>query len=101
MSNSKRLHPLLNKDAKHYDNGDEPTIKMLERKMTVREMIGACVFNEGKYEARMKGQDAEDKKKAEDYRAYRHSLQLIPRAYENTLVVNAYSACHISWNYAI
>jgi len=102
MNKNRRLHPLLTKgENKHYDTGKETAIEIAEKNLTVREMIGACVFNELKYSNRDKGQDESDKKKFEKYRAYRHSLQLIPRAYENTLVVNAYEQCKINWNYEV
>jgi len=64
------IHPLLTKgDNPQYNNGKQ-TIRDLEKKLTVCEMIGACKFNIEKYRARKKGTDEQDEAKAKKYDDY-------------------------------
>jgi hypothetical protein len=79
-------HPLLNPNSKHYDDDNgKPTIIDLEQKLTLEQMIGACLFNIYKYEARKdkKGQRTSDEQKIITYRKYlEYLLGLERRMYQ-------------------
>ena len=70
------IHPLLNKDSKHYDTDDKPSIYYMEENLSLIEMIGFCSGNIFKYESRLgkKGNDDADRKKIQTYRDYRELL---------------------------
>ena len=72
------LHPLINPSQLHYDaDGKQPAIQILEKTMTVAEMIGACKFSMFKYRYRqnLKGQKASDLIKIETYENYLKVLE--------------------------
>lgn len=48
-----KLHPLINKEASHYDTGKISAIEELEKVLTVTEMIGFCKANIFKYQYRL------------------------------------------------
>ena len=97
-------HPLINKRATHYDTKEKPTIYRREHELTVREMIGACKFNMGKYSDREKGQDELDAEKLADYMRYKDFLcDMIAKdkAVEHITVENAYAYLGIELSYKV
>ena len=73
----KTLHPLINKDSKHYESGGKVAIQELEKELTVNEMTGWCKGNIFKYEFRkeLKGALEADEKKIETYKNYLIELE--------------------------
>ena len=67
-----KLHPLINKEASHYDTGKTSAIEELEKVLTVTEMIGFCKANIFKYQYRLdeKGQKQSDLAKIKTYENY-------------------------------
>lgn len=95
-------HPLMNRNAKHYDTGEKPTIWNIEQKLTVREMIGACKFMMIKYGERDKGQDEHDAEKMKDYLRYMEFLSGVLRddpAIEYMTVQEAYDYLDVELEY--
>jgi hypothetical protein len=95
------LHPLINKNSKHYDTGNKTTIEKLEDILTVREMIGACKFNIYKYEDRadFKGQKKEDLEKIKTYVDYLELLLTIDSMSSDFTVKKAFELNGLSFKY--
>jgi hypothetical protein len=73
-------HPLINRNSSHYDAGGKPAISILEREMSIQELIAWCKGNIRKYQLRRnyKGQYESDLKKEETYREYMLFLAELP-----------------------
>lgn len=86
------LHPLLNPDSAHYQDGKKVAIEEMERELSVREMIGYCKGNIFKYAFRkeLKGALEADEKKIATYEAYLKLLKdLASLSLENHKVSDA------------
>jgi len=80
------IHPLLNPNATHYENGKKkPDIYKIEKKMTVCHGIGWCIGNINKYALRKnkKGQKDADLIKIKDYKRYKKFLMGVPASMKN------------------
>ena len=77
-----KLHPLINKEAAHYDTGKTSAIEELEKVLTVTEMIGFCKANIFKYRYRLevKGQKESDLTKIKTYENYLEVLLKLDEA---------------------
>ena len=89
---SKPLHPLINPNSKHYDREYRSAIEILEERLTINEMIGACKFNIIKYGYRKeaKGQKASDIEKIKTYQDYKQLLENLDERYLNVIVSEAF-----------
>ena len=82
-----KMHPLINKDSKHYDTDKKIAIQELEKEISVIEMIGFCKANIFKYNFRQddKGQKDSDLKKIGTYEKY---LELLDNFYMHGHIIN-------------
>ena len=98
-----QLHPLINKNSKHYDQEGETAIEKFEAKATIREAIGACKFNLTKYNYRKyhKGQAAEDEIKIMTYYNYKVELLALLQTglTDDSIVKHAWKDVGIQWAY--
>ena len=94
-----KIHPLINPKSKHYMRKGTNLIEDLEKRLTVIEMKGACLFNIYKYNNRNKGQDEEDKIKAQDYTNYLYELNKIPDIDKNLKVCDAFKKNRMEFIY--
>ena len=105
----KHMHPLINPNSVHYiDNHGRNRIFDEEKHMSLCHMIGACIFNIRKYEARKdkKGQLKSDLLKIDTYQNYLDCLRkieyeiLIDGVYDPSRisVADAMSALNLSWD---
>jgi|GEM_PF-4772154 len=82
-------HPLLNENSKHYEQNDKVAIEELEKKLTVKEMIGFCKGSIFKYDFRkdFKGQREDDMKKRKTYIKYLALLSSISSVENDSMYV--------------
>jgi len=95
------LHPLINQNSKHYDAQEKTAIEMIEERLTVSELIGACKFNILKYEYRKehKGAKDEDEAKILTYKNYLELLESIHKEYRDFNVSDAYKVIELRIQY--
>ena len=95
-----KKHPLIDPGSPYYDANGEPTIFKLERELTVCEMIGACIFNIGKYKARLGKKDdpARELEKIGRYEVYLEELLQIPMRHHMDKVSYAWAKMNITWS---
>ena len=86
---------LLNPNSKHYETHDKPDIMLLEDDLTVHHMIGACLFNLGKYALREKGQNEADIVKMKTYSDYLDFLQQFD--FQEDTVSNTMRNHNLAW----
>ena len=98
---SKPLHPLINPNSKHYDREDRSEIEILEERLTVNEMIGACKFNIFKYGYRKeeKGQKEYDIAKRNTYKTYKSVLESLSARYKDVIVSDAFEYSGLEFRY--
>lgn len=91
------LHPLINKDIKHYDSGTKSAIEQLEEEYTVDELITFSKINIFKYGYRS---GAMDTKKVNTYTTYLTLLKrLESMGFGSMKVKNAYAFTNKEWRY--
>ena len=98
---SKPLHPLVNKNSKHYDNGEKTAIERIEEKNTVCQMIGACTYNILKYSYRQdaKGQKVEDIEKIKTFQEYKKLLESIDEKFKDKIVSDVFEYVGLEFRY--
>lgn len=99
-----KLHPLLNPESSHYQNGSKVAIQEMEKLLTVAKAIGWCEGNIFKYEFRkqLKGALEADEKKIETYKNYLKELEdMAYLSLGNHKVCDAIKLTKREWAYKI
>ncbi len=99
-----KVHPLLNPNSKHYDDGKKTTIEVFEEEHTVRQLLNWALLNAEKYMHRQdrKGQKESDLEKIETYKNYMVVLVgLSKKGYADMVCKRAYEKENIEWSYDV
>jgi len=85
------MHPLLNKNAKHYQNDNKTAIEDFEERYTIIQLLSWAEITINKYEYRKdkKGQKESDLEKIQDYKRYVALLKQIIKTNSNLMFEKA------------
>lgn len=98
------LHPLINPSSTHYrKDGEKTSIQQMEEEMSIREMIGAMLYNIKKVQYRMGNKDDIEKEvaKLQTYKDYLMELyKLLQQGLSDEFSVHrAWELTEITWRY--